>query len=273
MRKLIDIAFHMHTDSNETGMTDEDTRKYSWILYSESMSICELFMRLIGKYYPPEDAWKFIVNCVKEPYDLRILNEGNVVELQLAFDYTGFVDLSDYEKKKVIASTIMKAVSRLSAEACWDRKPFDDAYKKIIDLDYRNEYFYKERFNNRTRRYNVSMLCVHDVKEMNMFLILKDKKGAEIVTKQIAHTSPRELDYYKYLGKLKWESDTIVNLRYYGYKGHDWLFWQSEVSGVAFDFTRVIDKYEAGNINKISDKDVEITKLYGPERKRREDVE
>jgi hypothetical protein len=231
----------------------------------EARNICALFGSLLKNQDDIPSMYWWQIFC--SPFVNRLpVIDGRHITQTIDFDMFHFETLTDYEKKKMLLDTIMKAAYSMQENAGWNMKPFKAVEKEIIALDYRNEYYHKENLNNRNRRFTVSMFCIHEMRYMDISLILRNKQSAELVRVPLAHTDPDEWDFYQYLGKLSWSSDSTVRLRYKGYRGHDWLFNDDDESGLLIDFANAIAKYEAGDSESITGNDVVIHKLFGEKR-------
>ena len=229
-------------------------------------SVCNLFVRLLKlmKYRTPETFWLQLAP-VWERYCFSGDLKGQAV-IQVPFDYFKYRSLSDFDKKKMILEAIMDGARWIAPRAGWDIQPFEDVRRQIIALNYKNEYMFTKGVDP-SRRYRASIRCIHEMHSMNIYLDLyrKGKKEILVVEKQIANTSPDEWDFYMFLGKLKWLCPEKVRLAYRGYRGHSHCFDKEEVSGLVFDFSHVIEKYESGAARDICEEDIDMRYLCGPQ--------
>ena len=227
-----------------------------------SRSMCGMFVRLMNHYRTPKTHW-FRIVLVWEEYSFNDDVEGEAF-IQMPFDYFEYVSLNDYERQKVIAKMILEGARRIGPRVGWDIQPFEDAYRQIVDLDYENDYLFRS-LTNPTRRYRASIRCVHDVHAMKISMVFhrRGKNETLIIEKLIADTSPDEWDFYMYKGKLKWLSPERVRLAYRGYRGYNFLFKKDQISGIIFDFSRVIEKFESETADDICEEDIGMEYLYG----------
>lgn len=153
-----------------------------------------------------------VIHFLKQITDTRILNCDGIYEIQIQYDYNDFFKLAEDDKKRKILDLLKEGLDKIIEEKQWDKKPFDEAYKKVIEVDYVNEWYCKKALRNPTKEYKAAVFCEHKKDVCDITIIIMNKKGDEIRRKKVLSLLPHELVYESYLGKLKWISDDTVVL-------------------------------------------------------------
>lgn len=169
---------------------------------------------MVERYWTPidtKDCWKVIIecNCSEEenPPDILI---GGVLSKHVNFDIASFDNLSDYEKKKKTIMLIEEHLIRVFEEQHWDKTSLEETLEKIRNLDYRNEWKWKQKKNK--KRMTAEVWIYHDVQSVKIVMYIKDKEMNVLCEKVVVEELPHEFSYVKYLGNLKWETDNRVVL-------------------------------------------------------------
>lgn len=177
----------------------------------ETRCITSMFERIIGEVRT-ENGWKILVRCVKDIKEEKIINLLGVITLQVKFDFNNFSTSSEYKKKEITLSTLYSAIKIIGEEKGWDLDVFEKAYLEIKENDYLNEWVWKKRVKNSNGKYSAEVFCQHGISNMDISIIFREKKGTEIYRKKIISELPDEFAYAKFLGELKWISDSEVRL-------------------------------------------------------------
>ena len=90
--------------------------------------------------FKTDDFWKILINCVSKITNSQILVIGGVCEVQVVFDIDNFFELSNYEKKVITLQTLKQGIDLVIKEKEWDKLIFDNAYNKVIDDKYENNW-------------------------------------------------------------------------------------------------------------------------------------
>jgi hypothetical protein len=190
-------------------------KKNAWdiiaLFNKQTRYIVSLYCRFFQKY-KTEDCKMIIINLMKQITDTRIINCDGMYEIQIQYDYNDFFKLSENNKKKKILDLLKEGIDKIIKEKQWDRNAFDEAYKKVIEVDYVNEWYYKKALRSPTKEYKAAVFCEHKKDVFDITIIIMNKKGEEIKRKKVLSLPPREVVFDYYLGKLKWISDDTVVL-------------------------------------------------------------
>jgi len=154
------------------------------------------------------DCWKILVECVDEIKEERILNLSGVHTVQVILDYSKFMEASDYIKKYMACELLEKGIKRIVEEKGWEFEPFQKAILKVKELDFRNEWVWKKPVKSPDKKYSAEIFCNHEVNNIHIYIIIKDKKGNEVARKKLITELPDEFAYSKHLGQVKWLSNT-----------------------------------------------------------------
>ncbi|MEI5907326.1 hypothetical protein WAK64_09675 [Bacillus spongiae] len=209
----------------EKNLSHEEATRYDYeanwkqkrrVFSLETRCITSMFERLFSKFNTV-DCRKIIVECVDKVDDERILNFSGVYTVQVKFSFDKFIVCNDRDKKNRALNLLMEGIEKINIEKKWENTTFEDVYNKIIRLDYKNEWMWGKTLKSPKKDKIAVVLCQHEVKEMSIFIVLKDMQGIELERKKIITELPDEFAYAKHLGKIKWVSDNEVRL--YNKKG------------------------------------------------------
>lgn len=169
----------------------------------ETRNISAMFERLFGKMKTKE-CWKILVECVESIGEERVLNFSGVYTVQVKFNYANFSDSNDYEKRQKTLELIMEGVKIIAKSEGWSLEPFETVFSKIVESNYSNEWIWKKAVKSADKKYSAEIFCQHGVKSIDIYIIIRDKKGTEINRRKIISELPHEFAYAKHLGELKW---------------------------------------------------------------------
>lgn len=185
----------------------EKRRKFSL----ETRTITAMFERIFGKMQT-KDCKKILIECITSIKDKRVLNFSGIYTVQVKFDYDNFISCDDYEKKQKTLELLMKGIQIIGQQEGWKIEPFEIAFSKICEANYINEWIWKKRVRSLDKNYSAMILCQHEVKLINLYIIIFDKNNIEIDRKLLISELPHEFAYAKHLGQLKWISNDEINL-------------------------------------------------------------
>lgn len=156
-----------------------------------------------------KDCWKILIECVKNPVDTNYRNLLGVYAIQVEIDLEEFYSADDYKKKDIMIDIILKGVKQLSKSVSFDLSSITDACMKIINKKYINEWSWKKiKIKDKIAEIRIE----HEIRELNIFMIILNKDNTVIRKELIISTIPDEWVYSRYLGKLIRISEDIVAL-------------------------------------------------------------
>lgn len=175
----------------------------------ETRCVCSMFDRLFGKMKDGE-CWKVMVLCMENVDDERVIT-SDLCYAKVKFDYDTFAASDDYRKKQLALSALMEGIKIIVTVTGWDLALFEAVNEKIIEADYKNEWVWKKA-THKSRKFSAELLLQHEVKQIDISIVLRDKSGTELAREKIITERPDEWFYVKYLGKFTWISETEVAL-------------------------------------------------------------
>lgn len=171
-------------------------------------------MSLVEKYmskFNTGDIWKILVECSESPNDKNFSTLLGVLRPQVYFNYDLFSSLYKHQKKETALELLKEGVEIVVQKMDWDITPFNDAFKKVIENDYINEWTWEKKISN--EKYTAEIQVLHDVEDVTFFSIFRDKKTREILSKQVLLKDiPNEFSFMYKLGDLKWVSENEIEL-------------------------------------------------------------
>lgn len=178
--------------------------------FLETNCIVLMFLRLLGKY-KNEDTIKIVVDCVKSLKGIGGTTMG-ICLIEQIVDYNAFFSKNDLEKKQFTLDVIKEAISKIARDKDWDISPFEEVYKRIIELEYTNHWTWKKKLNSPNRLFTAEVYLEHEIKDIKIYIIIRNKLG-DIIKRQLIITEmPDDYIYILHLGKLKWLSNNDVQL-------------------------------------------------------------
>lgn len=177
----------------------------------ETRNISAMFERLFDKMNT-NDCWKILVECVDNIMEDRVLNFTGVNTVQVKFNYNKFSASDDYQKKQKTLDLLMEGIKIVAKNENWNIEPFETVYSKICEANYTNEWVWKKPVKSAGKKFSAEVLCQHGVESIEIYMVLRDKNGAELDRKKLISELPDEFAYANHLGEVKWLSDNEVAL-------------------------------------------------------------
>ena len=198
-----------------------------WNFTFQTNGITFLFENLLGRGFKNEDTQIIVIHL------LDIIPDDNIkasifhgfrddfdgfTHVQLQFDYDKFFTLSDYEKKKETLDTIMAGIRKVGTKKDWNIQQFEEVYKKIVELDYKNEEWKDKKIaHHPTRKLRARLFVNHDVQAIEIYVIVTDYRKKELYREKIItvtskdSTSPAVMVSYNNY-ELTWKKENQVAL-------------------------------------------------------------
>ncbi|PEJ32162.1 hypothetical protein CN689_13605 [Peribacillus butanolivorans] len=132
--------------------------------------------------------------------------------MEIGYDVSEFFKLEEQEKKGVVLDILKQGIDKVVKLNNWESRPFDDAYNCVKEASYKNEYVWKKPKSSPNRTYKAEVYINHGLYLCEIYLIVRDKNGQEIVKELVSSTKPDEIIFSYYLGELNWLSNYEVAL-------------------------------------------------------------
>ena len=190
---------------------DNNWKEKSNLFMFQTRTVLALYTRFFSKYKTSE-CKGIVVECVEKVTESRTLNFTGIYVVQTEFCFDEFIKLSDYEKKKNILEIFKKGIDIVIKEKQFDKSVFDEPYRKVIEANYINEWYWKKALKNPTKEYSAIVFCEHRLDLFNISIVIRNKKNEEVKRVLLISEKPDELIYNIHLGQLKWVSDNTVSL-------------------------------------------------------------
>ena len=177
----------------------------------ETRCMTAMFERLFEKM-KTEDCWKILIECVETINSESIKNLSGVYCVQVKLEHNRFTSSDDLAKKQMTLDMLMQGIRIIAREKDWSVEPFETVCLKMRERDLENDWIWKKPIKSPNKKYIAELLCRHMVKTIDIYIVLKDKTGNEILREKIISELPDEFVYTKLLGELKWISENEVVL-------------------------------------------------------------
>lgn len=193
MSKLREICFDVpyvpssYIESKLVGKQEEERNKITVEDYNKNYKkrnfefrlqtrcIASFFERLIGEF-ENDNCRKIIIECVSQ-INRKISHCDGFYLVQIVYDVNSFFNLNDLEKKQKTLELIKNGLDKIIEKEDWDKTIFDNVYSQIVDSNYINQWIWRKKKNNSTRKYIAEVLCEHDIYSCDISVIITDKKG------------------------------------------------------------------------------------------------
>lgn len=191
----------------EEGIADV-TKSFSF----QTRCITQLYEKVFIKNYRTTDIKQINFHCGEYPVIKISECVSGFCDVQVPYDINTFLSYPDYKKKIEALELLKHSLDFVTKEKGWDYKPFHDAYEKVKELNYTNEFIWGKPKMSPNKKYKAEAHCVHDLYDFSVKLIIRDMAGAIVAEKKVISTQPDELIYNRHLGELKWLGNNQVIL-------------------------------------------------------------
>ncbi|HDR4882951.1 TPA: hypothetical protein QCR18_002176 [Bacillus cereus] len=177
----------------------------------ESRCISGLYISCLGKYHTSETK-EIIIHLVDELSEASLINVDGFIEIQIIFNLEQYISLTNHQKNQILLNIIQRATKSVGDIFEWEYQPFQEAYNKVIEKNYENNYVWKKKVSP-GRKYIAEVFCMHEINEYLIYMIVKDYRDKNELKRELLHrVSPHEFMFVPYLGDLKWLSNDSVAL-------------------------------------------------------------
>lgn len=177
----------------------------------ETRCIAAMFIRLLGRY-KTKDCSKIVIDCVDEVKRKGYPCAMGICPVDYPLDYEEFFSKDDNEKKAHVFKIIKQSITSIGRAKEWDMEPIQEVFDKIQELEYNNYWTYGRKVKSPNKLYTAELYIEHEIKEINFYILIRDKKGEVVEKKLIITEKPSEWFYFRYFGKLSWLSDNEIQL-------------------------------------------------------------
>ena len=170
-----------------------------------------MYARLFGRM-KTEGCWKILVECVNQVEKKEFIDLLGVYKVQVQANPDGLLALEPDELKRESIEVLMKGIKKVALQNDWELQPFETAYQAVKKLNFTNQWIWRRPLSSPSRKHRAEVLVEHEVDEVLISLVIRDKAGDEVKRKQLLTEKPDEWFYAQHLGKLKWLSKDKVAL-------------------------------------------------------------
>lgn len=201
--------------SYEQGIQKDYEENWKWNVRRrftlETRCISSMVLRLMGKI-KTEDCSKILINCVDEEAKDGISSCMGIYTLEYLLNYDNFFLKSDYEKKVITLNIIKECVNKIVYHKGWNYEPFKIVFNRIVELEYNNSWTWGKKVRSPDKIKKAEVYIEHQVKKVNIYIYIRNKKNEIIKKKLILKEVPHEFSYARHLGKLVWISENELQL-------------------------------------------------------------
>ncbi|MGG0846004.1 hypothetical protein [Peribacillus simplex] len=177
----------------------------------QSRCITALYEKCFSKFNT-ENIKQINIFCVKDFPNSSLSIIDGFCDVEIGYDVSEFFKLEEQEKKEVVLDILKQGIDKVVKLNNWESRPFDDAYNCVKEASYKNEYVWKKPKSSPNRTYKAEVFINHGLYLCEIYLIVRDKNGQEIVKELVSSTKPDEIIFSYYLGELNWLSNYEVAL-------------------------------------------------------------
>lgn len=135
------------------------------------------------------------------------------LHVEVVDDNSCFFSLSDRAKQESALKWLHAACLEGAERFCWPRAPFEAARARVIDANFVNEWIHRHKAIRQDRRLRAELRCVHGIHEFRSEVVVFGKSNTELARFPDLTTLPDRMIFGWELGKMRWVSDTCVEIR------------------------------------------------------------
>lgn len=180
----------------------------------ETRCVTSMFERFYTPNKETGKSWKINVDVVPQvtrPSTTLMLGTLNI---QVEGDIADYFMAEELQKKRLTLDYLMKGIIKVANELKFDMQQFIDPYNKIIECGFINTWIFKKPVKNKIKSLSAELLVEHTLDHADLSVVIKNKQGEILKIKHLISTFPDEFCFHKYLGKLVWVSDNLVELNW-----------------------------------------------------------
>jgi len=192
--------------------------------------IADFYHNSLNGYKPPKTARICIQFDSVKNWDQPIYH-GSICLYECIIDEQKYLSLSKEGKYKYILDLLHSTVSEIASIYSWDQTVFDQAYKHIIESDFKFERIYPEK-KSKNRKY-VGQIILAKTERRSILSVLVTGDGS--IKKEVLFEKENHYWYdriYKLAQHCKWFDNSSFGL----YKGEKDCYFSTENNKVVSDF-------------------------------------
>jgi hypothetical protein len=135
-----------------------------------------------------------------------------VLEFQIFFDMEKYKTQTSEGKKQIIFDTLISSMTKMSQIFNWDAQAINNAFASMRELNLVNEGYLLAKAYNKNKKCSAQLFYVYDLDKITFYIDLLNRKGQVQSRYYFFETLPHVMEYYKYLGNLKWITDSEIHL-------------------------------------------------------------
>jgi len=152
--------------------------------YNEELAIenyvSDLYVRKMNGYKPPKTSRITIQPAFHDTWN-RTWKNGSIVAIAPYFSYNDYAVLDKKAKYKYILDLIQCATLQLSDEYQWNKAVFENAYKEVIESDFKFKIDYSAKTSRDKKK--VGMLSVEKTETLTSVYVNIQVNGTTITKK------------------------------------------------------------------------------------------
>lgn len=178
----------------------------------QTRCITKLYERVFDKKYKTADCRQLNFHCGNYS-EMKLLGcFDGFCQVLVPYNTQEFLEYPDNKKKIEILELLKNSLDFVIREKNWDPNPFQEAYERVKELNYINEFIWNKPKLSPNKKYKAEVHCNHDLYDFTIKMVIKDRKDKVLLEKKIVSTEPDELIYDRFLGHLMWISDDEIAL-------------------------------------------------------------
>lgn len=186
----------------------------------EAMHLCDLFLKLLGKYKTPVTK-KIVIVLIEK--DVESLNgfkiykhipykPYDIIEYYCDFSFDDYFQMSDDKKKKLIWELLYKSVLHIGKELNWDTRVVKLAYLKGLELNLTNHSFLCQQKKSPDKKYLIDVEAHFDIDRIVVDYKLFDVNGVVVKNGEVLNLGASWGYYHLPYATFKWDDDNSFSL-------------------------------------------------------------
>jgi hypothetical protein len=196
--KLTDITLYYYFE-------DDFSQKFTL----KQNVISDLYVQCLIGYKPPKTSRLSVE--LTDVEDRIIGYFGSILSIKAQFNESTFWVLTDKEQNQEILNTIHRIALLCAEEYNWEKCVFQNAYDKVIQLDFKYEIQGKKKFAP-DRKHKATIQLEKNEINSTISVVFYDKLGSKIKSVELLKSFQNAMFYGKIINKYKWFNNNEFGL-------------------------------------------------------------
>jgi hypothetical protein len=204
---------------------DSLQREWARNFLLRSDSVAGLYERCFDGRIVTDSARKLIVLLRSAKTSDHLKELGVVLTAEIVRDYAAFFELPERQMQSFSLECLHSGCLEAASHFGWAADCFENARSAVLQANFVNQWVHRHKAIQRTMGWRAELHCTHDLVEFRADLVVFNGRE-ELCRIAALRTEPDRMIFSWELGKLRWSSETCVELQ--GVRGIRSKYWELE---------------------------------------------